>query len=182
MLILLTLIPFGVCVQSHQQPFRDQLNPIPDMAESRFACTLRVNEVEGVQKLIEAAGKATQPAGGSVNVSESVILEGGGYIACRHWIEPYRLAQFFLHSSWRPGPAIRPQHTDESLLLREEPWLFLNTESRSKSVPVQLAELSLTALPSSPRWFRRVEPQQGLIVIFCLQGFAFRKRYIFSLI
>lgn len=48
------------------------------MAESWFAYTLRVNGAEGVQKLIVAAGKASQSAGGSVYVSESVILDGGG--------------------------------------------------------------------------------------------------------
>lgn len=48
------------------------------MAESWFAYTLRVNGAEGVQRLIVAAGKASQSAGGSVCVSESVILDGGG--------------------------------------------------------------------------------------------------------
>ena len=75
---MFTLIPFGVCVQFHQQLFRDHFNPLPDMAESWFAYTLRVNGAEGVQRLIVAAGKASQSAGGSVCVSESVILDGGG--------------------------------------------------------------------------------------------------------
>ena len=48
------------------------------MAENWFAYTLRVNGAEGVQKLIVAAGKASQSAGGSVYVSESVILDEGG--------------------------------------------------------------------------------------------------------
>ena len=75
---MFTLIPFGVCVQFHQQFFRDHFNPLPDMAESWFAYTLRVNGAEGVQKLIVAVGKAGQFAGGSVCVSESVILDEGG--------------------------------------------------------------------------------------------------------
>lgn len=51
------------------------------MAENWFAYTLRVNGAEGVQKLIVAAGKASQSAGGSVYVSESVILDEGGGIS-----------------------------------------------------------------------------------------------------
>lgn len=51
------------------------------MAENWFAYTLRVNGAEGVQRLIVAAGKASQSAGGSVCVSESVILDGGGGIS-----------------------------------------------------------------------------------------------------
>lgn len=65
------------------------------MAENWFAYTLRVNGAEGVQKLIVAAGKASQSAGGSVYVSESVILDGGGNLAHWRWIDPYRPAQFF---------------------------------------------------------------------------------------
>ena len=48
------------------------------MTESWFAYSIRVNAAEGVQKLIVAAGKASQSAGGSVYVSESLILDGGG--------------------------------------------------------------------------------------------------------
>lgn len=135
------------------------------MAESWFAYTLRVNGAEGVQRLIVAAGKASQSAGGSVCVSESVILDGGG-LACWRWIDPYRPAQFFLHSSWHPGPAIRLQRTDESWLLHEAPWLFLKTEICSKRVPVQLAELLQTAPPVLPRWFLRVETERGHICDF----------------
>lgn len=137
------------------------------MAENWFAYTLRVNGAEGVQRLIVAAGKASQSAGGSVCVSESVILDGGGKnLACWRWIDPYRPAQFFLHSSWHPGPAIRLQRTDESWLLHEAPWLFLKTEICSKRVPVQLAELLQTAPPVLPRWFLRVETERGHICDF----------------
>lgn len=136
------------------------------MAENWFAYTLRVNGAEGVQKLIVAAGKASQSAGGSVYVSESVILDGGGNLAHWRWIDPYRPAQFFLHSSWHPGPAVRLQRTDESWLPHEEPWLFLKTEICSKRVPVQLAELLQTAPPVLPRWFLRVETERGHICDF----------------
>ena len=164
-----TLIQFGVCVQFDQQLFRDHFNPLPDMTESWFAYSIRVNAAEGVQKLIVAAGKASQSAGGSVYVSESLILDGGGDLAWWRWIDPYRPAQFFLHSGWHPGPAIRlHQRTDESWLLHEEPWLFLKTEICSKRVPVQLAELLQTALPVSVwhRWFFRVETERGHICDF----------------